>query len=118
FKGNVLFVVHTALGPYVLKSNALTGMTIAKVSGQQYYYTSITGKATWAVPTGDTNPPCGAGILKCGNFSFTMYAEDRKEPGANATTFRIISRDPTNALVLDTGATPITIRGGNVVVPP
>jgi hypothetical protein len=114
-KGSVLTVIHTANGPYVIKTNAFTGMTNVQVPSQTYWYTSMTGKATYAVPIGQVNPYCLPGVIKCGSFTVITYAEDKKEPGSSYDTYRIKLVAPSGAVVFDM---PLhTILGGNVQVP-
>lgn len=76
----------------------------------------MTGKATYAVPTGQVNPWCSPGVLKCGNFRIIMYAEDRWEPGAGFNTYKLKLIAPDGKTVLfDMPLS--TIVGGNVRVP-
>ena len=74
------------------------------------------GKATYAVPDSQTNPYCGAGIRKCGNFTLSISAQDIAEPGKNADKFKFKLMPPSgNTPVFDTSY--IVIAGGNVQVP-
>ena len=114
-KGSVLTVIHTEAGPYVIKTNAFTGMANAQVKGTDYWYTSMTGKATYSVPEGQVNPYCSPGVLKCGNFTIIMYAEDRAEPGAGVDTYKLKLIAPNKKVVFDMALQ--TIVGGNVQVP-
>lgn len=114
-KGSVLLVIHTASGPYVIKTNAFSGLANQQVTGQGYWYTSMTGKATYSVPTGQVNPYCSPDSLKCGNFTVIMYAEDRAEPGAGVDTYKLKLIAPNSLVVFDMSLQ--TILGGNVQVP-
>ena len=113
-KGSVLTVIHTDAGPYVIKTNAFTGMANAQVKGTDYWYTSMTGKATYAVPEGQVNPWCSPGVLKCGSFTIIMYAEDRVALGAGVDTYKLKLIAPDKKVVFD--MTLQTIAGGNVQV--
>ncbi|HET6638460.1 MAG TPA: Ig-like domain-containing protein [Gemmatimonadota bacterium] len=114
-KGSVVMVIHTAAGPYVIKSNALTGIANARVRDETYWYASMTGKGTYAVPDGSVNPYCVAGERKCGSFTFLLYSEDRGEPGAGSDTYRLRLSAPDKRVVFDTALH--TLSGGNVQVP-
>ncbi len=113
-KGSVLTVIHSAVGPYVIKTNAFTGLAVNKTAGG-VWYTSMTGKATYSVPEGQVNPYCSPGVLKCGNFTIVMYAEDRAEPGAGVDQYKLKLIAPNNKVVFD--MTLQTIAGGNVQIP-
>src|SRR5947208_4294639 len=121
-QGSVLTIFKRANGNYIIKSNSMGGLAVAKVAGQSYYSASITGKATYGVPT--TDPiltACNA--WKCGGYGFNVYVEDRQEPGAGFDRYWIQVKDPANAVVAQgsiagaasTGAQ--TISGGNIQVP-
>jgi hypothetical protein len=67
---------------------------------------------------------CGAN--KCGNYAFTMYAEDRGEPGANVDKWTIQVKDPNTGTIVGSVSTwpsgaaatsAITISGGNIQIP-
>jgi Bacterial Ig domain/Bacterial cadherin-like domain len=112
WKGSILIVIHTSAGPYVVKTNAFNGVTNGLSGG--IWYTSMTGKATYAVPTG-SNPGCSTGILKCGNFTVSISAQDKAEPGKGIDTFKAKLLSPTNATLFDLAYQ--TITGGNIQVP-
>ncbi len=115
FKGSILTVIHKPEGPYVVKSNAFTGLAINQVSGQTYWYVSMTAKATYAYPDGYANPGCSAGERKCGNFAVLLYAEDVAEPGAGVDKYRLKVTNPSGTPAFEIPLTVIT--GGNVQVP-
>ena len=90
WKGSILVVIHTINGPYVMKTNAFGGVTnsVTGAPPNQLWSTSMFGKATYAVPDSQTNPYCGAGIRKCGNFTLSISAQDIAEPGKNTDKFK------------------------------
>ncbi len=122
-QGSVLTIFNRSNGNYVVKSNSMGALAVKQVSGQSYYSATLNGKATYAVPT--TDPLLGCGARKCGEYTFTVYVEDRKEPGAGYDQFWIEVKDPNGNVVLKAsmprssggGAAPLTILGGNVQVP-
>ena len=118
WKGSILVVIHTINGPYVMKTNAFGGVTnsVTGAPPNQLWSTSMFGKATYAVPDSQTNPYCGAGIRKCGNFTLSISAQDIAEPGKNTDKFKFKLMPPSgNTPAFDTQY--IVIAGGNVQVP-
>ncbi|HXG75337.1 MAG TPA: SpaA isopeptide-forming pilin-related protein [Gaiellaceae bacterium] len=117
-QGGVLLVVHTADGSYVVKSNSFGGLTNGKTGSgpSTIWHTTMSGKATYGVPDVPTitNPYCGTGIRKCGNFQFLVYAEDRGEPGT-LDRYRMKLIAPSGQVVFD--MTLQQLAGGNVQVP-
>jgi hypothetical protein len=99
----------------VVKSNAFTGLAINQVSGQTYWYVSMTAKATYAYPDGYANPGCTAGERKCGNFAVLLYAEDIAEPGAGVDKYRLKVTNPNATPAFEIPLT--VIGGGNNQVP-
>jgi hypothetical protein len=85
----------------------------------QYWVANLSGKATYQVPTGTLW--CGSN--KCGNFTWSVYVEDIKEPGAGYDHFWMKLVDPSNNLVSAVSMpTPIlsnqkTLAGGNIQIP-
>lgn len=115
-KGSVLTVIHTATGPYVIKTNSFTGLSnVRGGTSPEWWYTTMTGKATYGVPDGQVNPYCTPGVLKCGNFTVIMYAEDHGEPGAGIDTYKVKLIAPNGKALFDMPLQ--TISGGNVEVP-
>jgi hypothetical protein len=126
-QGSVLTIFHYATGNYVVKSNSMNPVAISPIPGTTptLYSATLTGKATYAVPPWDPplSPWCPAD-RKCGNYSFTVYVEDRKEPGAGYDKYWIEVKDPGGAVVgmvsmsRSAGqAVPVVISGGNIQVP-
>jgi hypothetical protein len=121
-QGNFLAIWHKANGNYIIKSNSMGPSAITGPLGtspNQYWIANLSGKATYQVPTGTL----WCGSSKCGNFSWSVYVEDRKEPGAGFDYFWMKLTDPSNALVSAVSmSTPITsnmktITGGNIQIP-
>jgi hypothetical protein len=123
-QGSSLTIFKRATGNYIVKSNSMGGLAVAKVVSQTYYGATLNGKATYSVPTseGVLAPFCPADY-KCGGYTFTVYVEDQKEPGAGADRYWIQVKDPAGSTVAkasmsgaaSTGAQ--TISGGNIQVP-
>jgi hypothetical protein len=107
-KGNLLLIRHLADGTiYRVKSNALNGLALGEDASKPMGWASFSGKSTyqepkWAQPVGNT--------------AFTVYVEDRNEPGTGADRFWI---EVTGGLALPRTATvnAVPIVGGNIVVP-
>jgi len=123
-QGSVLTIFKRSNGNYIVKSNSMGGLAIAKIGTTTHYSATIAGKATYAVPL--TDPPlttCTPAAFKCGGYSFTVYVEDNAEPGANADKYWIQVKDPSGAVVAKAAMpTPAptnaqTIAGGNIQVP-
>jgi hypothetical protein len=94
-QGSVLCIEHRASGNVVVKSNSMGSLSIA---GNTAY---IIGKAT---------------LGGVGNYSFQVTAVDNGEPGVS-DQFGFHIKDPTGVAVPDLTYAPITLSGGNVVVP-
>jgi hypothetical protein len=112
-KGSLLLIRRTADGSiFRVKSNALEGLAIGEDSSLGW--ASFTGKATYKEP-GWLEPE--------GNYSFTVYVEDHGEPGGGVDRFWLEVRDkdgntvPDLSLSRPASSNPITITGGNIVVP-
>jgi len=120
-QGSLLLLLHRAEGNYTLKSNAMGTLTITKDPTNAFWTAVLKGKATYQVPT--SQPLLACGERRCGNYTWTMYIEDRREPGSGYDRFWIEVRDPSNALVtrLSLPAPPAAnatiITDGNIQVP-
>jgi len=124
-KGSLLLIRHMAEGgKYRIKSNALSGLAIGSVSeesGGPYGWASFSGKSTYLDPTMEEPE---------GNYSFTVYVEDRNEPGSEEDQFWITARAKDGstipAMSISTMYLPdlpsapdhaVEIQGGNIVAP-
>ncbi len=112
-KGSLLLIRHLPNGTvYRVKSNAIFGLAIGEQSG--YGWASFSGKCTYLEP-GWLEPE--------GNHEFTVYVEDRNEPGTGTDHFWIKVQDKNGNGIADLSmgdeATENTepLEGGNVVVP-
>lgn len=111
-------IFHKADGNYVVKSNAFGNLQQARSGSATYWTATMTGKATLAAPVGLL---CGS--QKCGNYSFTIYVEDRQEPGAGFDRLWIETRAPGGEIVSAASlpapfpANAAVIAGGNIQVP-
>jgi hypothetical protein len=126
-QGSVLTIFHRPDGNYIVKSNALGNLAVSQVTTTtpSYWTATLTGKATYSIPSGTLY--CGTN--KCGGYTFTMYAEDRAEPGAGVDKYWFQLKDPNTGLVVAQGSVPSpnttggaaanasTITGGNVQIP-
>lgn len=107
-KGNLLLIRHLADDTiYRVKSNALYGLALGEDPDVPMGWASFSGKSTYMEP-GWPEP--------IGNYEFTVYVEDRDEPGTAVDRFWI---EVVDGLSLPREATDnaIEIGGGNVVVP-
>jgi len=123
-QGALLTIFKRANGNYVVKSNAMGALAVAKVTGQTYYGATLDGKATYGVPSTDPAlAPWCPGVWKCGGFTFRAYVEDIKEPGAGSDRYWIEVKDPSGIVVAKASmpaganASAKTIVGGNIQVP-
>jgi hypothetical protein len=123
-QGSLLTIFKRANGNYVTKSNAMGALAVSKVSGQTYYSATLRGKATYQVPSSDPKlTPWCPSDWKCGGYTFTVYVEDQKEPGAGIDRFWIEVKDPSGTVVAKASFDPPaasnakTIVGGNIQVP-
>ena len=126
-QGSVLTIFKRPNGNYIVKSNAMGALAVTKVVGQTYYSATLDGKATYAVPATDPKlAPWCPSDWKCGGFSFRVYVEDIKEPGAGSDRYWIQVKDPsgavvakafTNGAVGNANGDAKTIVGGNIQVP-
>jgi uncharacterized repeat protein (TIGR01451 family) len=123
-QGSLLTIFHRKDGNYIIKSNAMGVLAVNQSSTTPPYWTAtLTGKATYQIPSG-TLLYCGTN--KCGNYAFTMYAEDKNEPGAGTDTYTLQVKDPNTGLVVGQVSTwlsgggvqnAVTITGGNIQIP-
>jgi hypothetical protein len=123
-QGSLLTIFSKGKSNYVAKSNAMGSLAVAK-DAAGFYAATFTGKATYAVPPWEPLLYCGA--RKCGDYRFTAYVEDRKEPGAGSDRFWVeVLNPPTvqsgaavaNVTLPKPAATNAkTIIGGNIQVP-
>jgi uncharacterized repeat protein (TIGR01451 family) len=122
-QGSLLVILHRPEGNYILKSNSMGSLTVAKDSTNTFWTAVLKGKATYQVPVGQ--PALWCGDRKCGGYNWTMYVEDRKEPGSGYDRFWLELKDPSGNIVtrLSLPTTPtiagnaVTITGGNIQVP-
>jgi VCBS repeat-containing protein len=126
-QGSSLAIFNRPTGNYVVKSNAMGGLAISKFdpsNPSSFYTTTFTGKATYGVPPKD--PLLWCNERKCGSYSFTVYVEDRKEPGTGIDKYWIETKAPAGAAPVLFGygtmapgavANAATITGGNIQVP-
>ena len=99
---------------YRIKSNALEGLAIGQNSSVPYAWASFSGKATYLEP----------GMLEAeGNHGFTVYVEDRNEPGSGNDRVWITTRAkdgsaiPMMSLPEPAPDNAVTLGGGNIVAP-
>jgi hypothetical protein len=111
-QGNMVLIRHTADGDrYRIKSNALFGLALGETSDTGW--ATFLGKATYLEPGMDE---------AVGNHAFTVYVEDRGEPGAGTDRFWLEVRDKDGVLVdlsfdRPAGDHAVVLGGGNIVVP-
>ncbi|NLG27517.1 MAG: PKD domain-containing protein, partial [Chloroflexi bacterium] len=80
-QGNLVMIRHLADGTiYRVKSNALNGLAIGEEAQVPMGWATFRGKCTYQEPTW---------LTPVGNFGFTVYAEDRDEPGTGIDRFWI-----------------------------
>jgi len=114
-KGSLLLIRHVGDGlKYRIKSNALEGLSLGEVTSVPMGWAAFSGKATYQDPGME---------LAEGNHGFTLYVEDRDEPGAGIDRIWLETRDkdgqPIADMSMDEPApdNAVEIRGGNIVVP-
>jgi len=114
-KGSLLLIRHLADGgKYRIKSNALDGLAIGQDPAIPYGWASFSGKSTYLAP----------GMPEAeGNHGFTVYVEDRDEPGSGVDRFWIETRNkvggaiPAMSLAEPAPDHAVAIGGGNIVAP-
>lgn len=107
-QGSLLLVRHLADGTiYRVKSNALDGLALGEDTKVPMGWATFSGKCTYQEP---------GWAEAVGNRAFTVYVEDRNEPGNGADRFWIAVAD---GLGMDGPAAEyaVTLGGGNLVVP-
>ena len=114
-KGNLLVIRYLADGSYYqVKSNALNGLSMGQNPFIPMGWASFTGKATYKEP---------GWLEPIGNYLFTVYVEDRNEPGSGIDRFWIQVRDkngnsiPAMSLPVPGANNAVDILVGNIVVP-
>ena len=114
-QGSLLMIRHLPDGTkYRVKSNALEGMSLGEDTSMPYGWASFSGKSTYLEP-GWMEP--------MGNHSFTVYVEDRDEPGSGIDRLWIENRDREGliksalSLPKPAGDNSEPIHGGNIVAP-
>jgi hypothetical protein len=112
-KGSLLVIRHRPDGSiYRVKSNALSTLSVGEDRSIPMGWASFTGKATYLEP-GWLDP--------LGNHTFTVYVEDRNEPGTGIDRFWLKVDNgltPVTLSMTGRGATDaVTLSGGNIVVP-
>jgi len=114
-KGSLLLIRHVGDGlKYRVKSNALEGLSLGEDASIPMGWAAFSGKATYRDP----------GMVDAeGNHGFTLYVEDRDEPGTGIDRIWVETRDkgdqPIAEMRMDEAApdNAVEIRGGNIVVP-
>jgi hypothetical protein len=96
-QGSLLVILHRPEGNYMLKSNAMGTLTVTKDATNTFWTAVLKGKATYQVPPSQPLLSCGA--RKCGGYTWTMYVEDRAEPGSGNDKFWLEVLDPAGAKV-------------------
>jgi uncharacterized repeat protein (TIGR01451 family) len=114
-KGNLLIIRHLSNGGiYCIKSNALDGLAIGQDRSIPMGWATFTGKATYLEP---------GWSVPIGNYSFTIYVEDRNQPGVGTDRIWIQIRDKDRVIVPAISISEpavnnaVNIQGGNIVVP-
>ena len=67
-------------------------LTVTKDATNTFWTALLKGKATYQVPNGQ--PLLWCGDRKCGKYTWTMYVEDREEPGSGFDKFWLEVKDP------------------------
>jgi hypothetical protein len=94
-QGSLLYIEHRATSDVVLKSNSMGALAIVGSTA------AITGKAT---------------LNGVGNYGFQATVMDKSDPGSS-DQFGLKVTNPAGAVVNDLTFAPVTLTGGNVVVP-
>jgi uncharacterized repeat protein (TIGR01451 family) len=127
-QGSLLTIAHTPTGIYEVKSNSMGGLVIAKDPTNTFWTATFSGKATYSIPPSQGLLWCGD--RKCGDYRFTTYVEDRREPGGGYDKFWIqVLNSPTATggfankpvdlfyMPQPANANAVTIDNGNIQVP-
>jgi hypothetical protein len=96
-QGSLLVILHRPEGNYMLKSNSMGSLTVTKDGSGTFWTAVLKGKATYQVPVGQGTLYCGD--RKCGGYTWTMYVEDRQEPGSGYDKFWLEVKDPSGNVV-------------------
>ncbi|MGD2128466.1 MAG: cadherin-like domain-containing protein [Lysobacterales bacterium] len=115
-QGSFLLIRHIEGAPegedkWRIKSNSVDGLALGQ--GADFSWATFTGKATFRAPGADTE----------GNHGFTVYAEDRGEPGAGLDALWLETTDKDGAVIDDLSmdgsadANATRLGGGNIFVP-
>jgi CshA-type fibril repeat protein len=114
-QGSLLMIRHLPDGTkYRVKSNSLEGLALGEDTSVPYGWATFSGKSTYLEP--------GWADAQ-GNHGFTVYVEDRDEPGNGTDRIWIENRSkdgaPIPAMSLPSAAADhaMQINGGNIVVP-
>jgi len=114
-QGSLLMIRHLPDGTkYRVKSNSLEGLALGEDESVPYGWATFSGKSTYLEP--------GWADAQ-GNHGFTVYVEDRDEPGNGTDRIWIENRSKEGATIpamsLPSAASDhaIQISGGNIVVP-
>jgi CshA-type fibril repeat protein len=114
-QGSLLMIRHLPDGTkYRVKSNSLEGLALGEDKSVPYGWATFSGKSTYLEP--------GWADAQ-GNHGFTVYVEDRDEPGNGTDRIWIENRSkdgaPIPAMSLPSAAADhaMQINGGNIVVP-
>jgi hypothetical protein len=115
-KGSLLLIRRLADGSHIrIKSNALSALALGEASDAygEFGWASFSGKITYKAPGEDT----------VGNYTFTVYVEDRGEPAGGRDRFWLEVHDSNGDVVPDLSMdrparnNAETLEGGNIVVP-
>jgi hypothetical protein len=114
-QGSLLLIRHVGDGTkYRVKSNALYGLAIGDDQQVPLGWATFSGKSTYLEPEW---------VDAEGNHEFTVYVEDRDEPGTGTDRFWIQVRGkdgaviPASSLFEPAPVNATAINGGNLVVP-
>jgi hypothetical protein len=116
-QGSLLLIKHLPDGTiYRVKSNALYGLSLgaSRNSAGPFGWASFSGKATYLEPDW---------LMPIGNYEFTVYGEDRNEPGNGCDRFWIEIKDQDRTIDGDMSMSrpakdnAVELQGGNIVAP-
>ena len=94
---------------------------MTKDASGNFWTAVLKGKATYQVPVSQGLLSCGS--RKCGGYSWTVYVEDRQEPGSGYDKFWLEVKDSSNNVVAklslpqSPAANAKVIDHGNIQVP-
>ena len=115
-QGNLVLIRHVrgSNAVYRVKSNALSGLALGEDRSVPMGWASIVGKGTYQEPGWPD---------AIGNYQFTLYVEDRNEPGSGVDRVWIEVRDKNGQVVTvismprPAASNTMPLQGGNIVVP-